>query len=277
VRITNLPGPKPYKSHRSRRFIQALGLLAAVLIGLRHVMPGESTGGSLDAFCPFGGVETLFPYLLTGRTLATTNLLNFSLLLGVVGVSLTAGRAFCGWMCPLGTIQDTLAGWARRASGDAHHVHGKHSPARLPLRVPASIDRPLRYAKYVLLAVILAASIFTALPPAHSICPVRAFFAFHLTGLLVLVLLSFVGLSLLVERGVCRFLCPLAALLAPLNRIAPVHLKSALSCSHCQRCDQECPMGIQDVPDNLRHSECIRCLECLDTCARKDALHLNVG
>jgi polyferredoxin len=277
VSRASLPAPKAYHSYRSRRVIQALGLFAAVLIGLRHILPGESTGGSLDAFCPFGGVETLFPYLLTGKTLATTNLLNFSLLLGVVGISLTAGRAFCGWMCPLGTIQDTLAALARRVTGEARHIRGKQSPARLPLRVPASIDRPLRNAKYVLLAGILAASIFTALPPAHQICPVRAFFAFHLTGLLVLVLLTFVGISLLVERGVCRYLCPLAGVLAPLNRIAPVRLKSAPSCSHCQRCDQECPMGIQDVPDNLRHSECIRCLECLDTCARKDALHLHVG
>jgi polyferredoxin len=35
-------------------------------------------------------------------------------------------------------------------------------------------------------------------------------------------------------------------------------------------------MGIADVPDNLHDPECIRCLECLDTCARPDALVLKV-
>ncbi len=93
-----------------RTIIQILFLLATFLIGLRHLMPGESSkGGAFDAFCPFGGIETLWLYLTTGQTMATTNLLNFAVLLGVLGVSLLAGRAFCGWMCPVGTVQDLLA------------------------------------------------------------------------------------------------------------------------------------------------------------------------
>lgn len=67
-------------------------LVVTLLIGLRHIMPGESAkGGAFDAFCPFGGIETLWLYLTTGQTLKTTNLLNFSILIGVLGVSLLAG------------------------------------------------------------------------------------------------------------------------------------------------------------------------------------------
>jgi polyferredoxin len=36
-------------------------------------------------------------------------------------------------------------------------------------------------------------------------------------------------------------------------------------------------MGIQDVPDNLSDTECIRCLECLETCAREQALTLKIA
>jgi len=72
---------------KSRRAIQWIGVAGAFLLGLRHVMPGEaSRGGSFDSFCPFGGIETLLPYIATGQTLKTTNLLNFSILLGVLGV-----------------------------------------------------------------------------------------------------------------------------------------------------------------------------------------------
>ena len=35
-------------------------------------------------------------------------------------------------------------------------------------------------------------------------------------------------------------------------------------------------MGIKDVPNNLSDVECVRCLECLDTCARDGSLELKV-
>lgn len=89
-----------------RRWMQIAFVILTFLIGLRHIMPGESSkGGAFDAFCPFGGIETLLPYLTTGHTLKTTNLLSFTALIAVFGVSLVAGRAFCGWMCPLGSLR----------------------------------------------------------------------------------------------------------------------------------------------------------------------------
>lgn len=265
---------KPFSLRHSRKTIQWLSVLAAFLIGLRHLMPGESGGGSFDSFCPFGAVETFFPYLLTGHTLRTTNLLNFSILLGVLGVALVAGRAFCGWMCPLGALQDFFAAWARRLSGEKRHIRGKVSPARLPIQLPASIDRWLRYAKYGVLAAILLASLFTVFPPLHSICPVRAIFSFNMTALLWGVLIVFVALSLLIERLSCKYFCPLGALLAIFNKVAPLRLTAGSNCNHCGRCDIECSMGIQDVPDNLSEAECIRCLECMETCSRNDSLTL---
>jgi polyferredoxin len=261
---------------KSRRAIQWIGVVGGSLIGLRHIMPGESGGGWFDAFCPFGGIETLLPYIITGRTLTSTNLLNFSLLLGVLGVALVAGRAFCGWMCPLGTVQDFLAAWGRRLSGERHHIRGKASKARLPLHLPATVDKYLRYAKYLILALILAASLYAVYPPLHEFCPVRAVFSFKLTPLLWSVLAAFLVTSIFVERSWCKYLCPLGATLAIFNKISPVRLVSNATCNNCGRCDIECSMGIADVPNNLTDTECIRCLECLDTCARDGSLELRV-
>lgn len=254
-----------------------MGVAGAFLVGLRHILPGESRGGWFDVFCPFGGIETLLPYIVTGRTLATTNLLNFSVLLGVVGVSLVAGRAFCGWMCPLGTLQEFLAAWGRRLSGERRHVRGKASRARLPLHIPALADKWLRYAKCFLLGLILIASLFALYPPLHIICPVRAVFSFMLTPLLWSVLITFLVTSVLVERAWCKYLCPLGAALAIFNIISPVRLVGDNDqCNRCGRCDIECSMGIQDVPNNLSDPECIRCMECLETCAREGSLELKV-
>lgn len=254
-------------------------IAAAFLIGIRHLMPGEATsGGSFDTFCPFGAIETAWKYITSGQTLKSTNLLNFAILSGVLAVSLVAGRAFCGWMCPLGAAQEGLANLSRRLGGGKRRVRGKLSPAKLPTRLPAKIDRPLRYVKYLVLVGVIIASIFTLFPPLHGFCPARAVFSFKLTsGLLWSVLITFIVTSMLVERVWCKYLCPLGASLALFNKISPVRLSADFqNCNHCGRCDIECSMGIQDVPDDLSSVECIRCLECLETCARKDALVLKV-
>ncbi len=268
---------KSFPIHNSRRTIQWLSVAITALIGVRHALPGDQGGGAFDSFCPFGAVETFFPYLLNGETLKTTTLLNFSVLLGVLGVALVAGRAFCGWMCPLGALQDFIAALSRRLSGDPHPVRGKKSPARFPIRPTGQIDRGLRWAKYPLLGMILAVSLFATIPPLHNICPARAIFSFDPTPLFLIILAVFFVFSLLVERGSCKYLCPMGALLAIFNKISPLRLARESGCNHCGRCDSECSMGIQAVPDNLDDPECVRCLECLETCTRKDSLTLKVG
>ena len=135
---------------KSRRTIQWLVVIGTFVLGLRHIMPGEaSRGGSFDSFCAFGGIETLLPYLFTGHLLKSTNLLNFSALIATLGVALVAGRAFCGWLCGLGAIQDFVTEWTRKLLGEKRHIRGKQSKTILPLCLPAVVDRPLRYTKYL--------------------------------------------------------------------------------------------------------------------------------
>jgi polyferredoxin len=278
---------KPATLMTIRYRIQGLAVLGTFLIGLRHIMPGEASGGgSFDAFCPFGGIETLLPYWLTGQTLKTTNQLNFAILIGVLGVALVAGRAFCGWLCPLGALQDFLARLARRWSGEKRYIRGKQSPARFPTRLPKRVDKWARYLKYGLLALILWVSVTatsTSLstgvyPPLHFLCPIRAVFSFQLTtGLLWSVLITFIVTSILVERFWCKYLCPLGAVLAVFNKITPLRLKVNESrCVDCGRCNTECPMDIEDAHANSRDLECVQCLECLETCAVNETVSLEL-
>ena len=264
-----------------RRTIQYIFLFATYLLGLRHIMPGrESTGGAFDAFCPMGGIETFFPYILTGQTLKTTNLLNFALLIGVIGVSLLAGRAFCGWMCPIGTLQDILAGWARRLSnGGKRQLRGKRSKAKFPMELPPKIDKWARYLKYLVLLVVLIASVWMVYPPLRDICPARALFSFELgEPLLVSVLVTFIITSMLIKRFWCKYLCPLGAFLAITNKFAPLRvIIDKNKCTDCGRCEAECPVNIPAIPENMRNLECVQCLECVETCAVEDTVVLKLG
>lgn len=264
-----------------RRTIQYMFLFATYLLGLRHIMPGrESTGGAFDAFCPMGGIETFWVYVTAAHTMKTTNLLNFAILIGVIGVSLLAGRAFCGWMCPIGTLQDMLAGWARRLSGGGERViRGKRSKTKFPLDLPPKVDRWARYLKYLVLLITLAASIKAVYPPLREICPARALFSFELgEPLLVSVLITFIVTSLLVKRFWCKYLCPLGAFLAITNKFAPLRVAiNKNSCTGCGRCEADCPVDITPIPENMRSLECVQCLECLETCTVDDTLELKLG
>lgn len=273
--------PKSFSLHKSRRMILAFSMALTLLIGLRHVIPSSkgSLGGSFDAFCPFGGVETLYVYLTSGQTLKTISLLNFSILIGVLAVTVVAGRAFCGWMCPVGGIQEMLTGWMRRLTGGQRKIRGKRSKARLPIQLPPKIDRRLRYFKYVILAAILIASTSAVYPPLHQLCPVLAIFGFSLTTpLLWSVFVTFIVTSLLINRFWCKYLCPLGALLAVFNKISPLHIAVDNNhCVACGRCETDCPMDIVHAWENTSDPECIRCLECVETCAVPNALTIELG
>ena len=262
-----------------RHIIQNVFVMITVLLGLRHILPGrESTAGAFDVFCPMGGIETFIPYIQHGHTLKTTSLLTFAILIGVLAVALLSGRSFCGWMCPLGTLQDMFAGWARRLSGGKRHIRGKRSTARFPTTLPPKVDRWARYLKYLVLLAVIVASTMAVYPPLRPICPTRAVFSFQLTPLLASVLLTFIATSMLVKRFWCKYLCPLGAALSIFNKFAPLRVKIDQNrCPHCGRCDAECPMDITPIPENMRSLECIQCLECLETCTVKDAIELRLG
>jgi polyferredoxin len=270
----------PHLLSSIRKGMQYVFLTTTTLIGLRHILPGKAAnGGSFDAFCPFGGVETLYAYFTTGHTLKATSVLAIALLISVLGLSILVGRAFCGWVCPVGTVQDLLTRLARRLSGGKkNRRRGIKSKARFPLQVPPKIDHWLRYLKYFVLLGILIASTMTIYPPLYHFCVVRAIFSFHPTLLLMSMLVIFIVTSMLVQRFWCKYLCPLGALIAITNKFAPIRIViNKDNCTACHRCEAECPVDIVPIPENMRSLECVQCLECLETCAIPDTLDLKLG
>ena len=69
---------------------------------------------SVDAICPFGGIESLYSLIFQGNFL--NRVLSSAIILLIITMVLVfiSGRSFCGWICPLGTMQGIMNGLGKR-------------------------------------------------------------------------------------------------------------------------------------------------------------------
>lgn len=221
-----------------------------------------SCPGALGA-CPIGALQTS---LGRGHTIPFY-VLGLMMLFGVV-----LGRVVCGLLCPFGLVQDLL-----------------HKIPLPKYKVPAKIDRPARYIKYLILIfmVILLPAFLVDDTGVGSpffckyICPAGTLEGglFHmaanaalrgLAGILfhfkLFVLVVIVLASIVIPRPFCRYLCPLGAFYSLFQRFAFFTMDfEEKKCVGCKKCEHSCPMAVE-VTKNINSTECIRCGKCRDVC-----------
>ena len=222
--------------------------------------------------CPIGALQAAvgspqyrFSYYIVG----------FLLLLGML-----LGRAICGFLCPFGWLQELL-----------HKIPTKKFSSRKL--------KPLRYLKYGILVVmvcmlpVLAANDVGIGDPffCKYLCPqgvlegaiplslvnpsIRAalgkLFSWKLS-----ILLTMIVLSVLFFRPFCKWLCPLGAFYALLNRMSLFRMQvDRDKCVSCGQCAKACKMDV-DVTKTPNHTECIRCGMCARACPTC-AVHFRYG
>jgi len=226
---------------------------------------------------PINWILSLDP-LTALTTVLATGTLYAPLLWAVVTVVLTAmlGRFFCGFACPLGTLNQ-LTGWVSRLWTTRE------------TRIRDNAHHRLHAFKYLLLAFFLACAAFGSvqsglldpLPLLHrsinlTLLPLadsgfqalsdepRAYESAWFLGA---VLLAVIGLNMVRPRFFCRFLCPLGALFALTARFAPWRMgkTEAHRCGECRLCDEYCEGGCRPSGEIVA-SECVLCMNCLERC-----------
>jgi polyferredoxin len=82
-----------------------------------------------------------------------------------------------------------------------------------------------------------------------------------------LMVVAAVLLNLYIPRFYCRFICPLGALFGVLNRFSiwRIRKEDMEACKDCRLCEQNCE-GACQPSTQIRVSECVLCLNCLDDC-----------
>ncbi len=286
-----------------RKISQALFLLLFLFLFLQtESKGGDELGYPVRIFLDFD------PLLFVSTLLsshAVTVAFYFSLILVIATILL--GRVFCGWVCPLGTLNNLAGALKKNAS---------------------NIVRPQWFRiKYFILIGLLASSLFT-LQPAGILDPisflirslslslypafnyaVRAVFdavyqvnppviidlseAFYsllkksvlsfqqpyfLQGFFLgLIFLLVLGLNLIEKRFWCKTLCPLGALLGLLSRWALLRRSVSEGCNSCGACAPHCQGGaVAEGNGSWRSAECIYCLDCDDPCP-VDAVRFGFG
>jgi polyferredoxin/NAD-dependent dihydropyrimidine dehydrogenase PreA subunit len=277
--------------HRYRRVFQILFLL--LFLGLLTL-----------TFWPLGSVF-LSSFLLADPLLAVNSVANgvirweFLLALPVLVSPLFLGRAFCGYVCPLGFMVELFG--PRRERHPGPRVRGvlrKMPPFVLVLTVflilfgsavflvfdPISLstrsattllypalDRGLRLAGDVAYEI---PALQGSVDRTTDILTGRLVFSNGLAYKLQLVMLvMFVGIltvSYIERRLWCRHLCPLGALLGVVGRGAIYgRVVDDRFCSTCEACVAVCPMDA--VREGGASTDCSRCqlgLECADACTK---------
>lgn len=284
-----LPGPALRARQRriewSRHLVQAGFLLTVLLIGWEFVrwVRGleQGTAATGDAAVRPPGVEGFLPIaaLLSLRHLVATGEVHpvhpagLVILLLVIALGLLAKKAFCSWVCPIGTLSELLASLSRRLF-------------RRKLGLPRALDLPLRSLKYLLLAFFVHAVFFRMGPaavadfldsPYNRVADVKMLYFFErLSPLGAKLLLALAGLSLVIPYAWCRYLCPYGALLGALSLLSPLKVtRDAASCIDCGLCTKACPSRLPVARlQRVRSDECFACLSCVAACPVTRALRV---
>jgi polyferredoxin len=196
------------------------------------------------------------------------------LLLTFLSMAFLFRKAFCGWLCPIGTIAEYL--W--RAG---KNLFGRN------FFLPRWLDLPLRSLKYLLLGFFVwAISTMSMIgirdfmqSPYGLIADVKMLNFFrHIgeTGLIVLGLI--VAASLIVPNFWCRFLCPYGALLGLTSWLSPMKIRrNPEPCIDCAKCAKACPSALPvDKLVKIQSVECTGCLECVVVCPAENALGMSL-
>jgi polyferredoxin len=259
---------KLYPADKIRRPVQIFFFVLIALIAVNHTLSeaGKSlipwiSGASLHAVCPFGGIVTVYELMTAGRFVQKIHESSLVLATGVFLSAIFIGPAFCGWICPFGSIQEFFS-W----------IGKKLFKKRFGKLIPAKLDRVLVFFRYIVLAGVVVLTAYSTKLVFQEVDPYYALFQFW-TGEVAITAYIVLGtvllLSLITERPWCRYACPYGAFLGLTNlfRIIPIR-KNPSKCISCGKCDRECPVGIEVSSKTvIRDHRCISCLKCTSDAA----------
>jgi polyferredoxin len=267
---------------RMRHAVQVAFLLLNLWIGVQFyfwVRYFETAGESpyvprpagVEGWLPIAALMNLKYFIVTG-VVPDVHPAGMFLLVAFLFISVVFRKAFCSWLCPIGTLSEWL--WKGGAA-----TFGR------TYRLPRWLDASLRSLKYVLLLLFLwAVGSMSAVDlrqflasPYGLVADVKMLEFFRSAGrTTVLVCSTLVILSVLTRNFWCRYLCPYGALMGLVSTASPMRItRDPISCIDCGKCAKACPSLLPvDVLRTVKTPECNGCFTCVAVCPVKEALEM---
>ena len=173
----------------------------------------------------------------------------------MIAVTIAFGRVFCGWLCPVGGLLNTLA-WLMPSRLSRNQ--------RLLQSAGSSLKQMRWYWLAALLAMLAAGTSWPLLlTPFHLIS--QGIYEIWQNRLPWLIIVPVLLAVLLFPRFWCVYVCPIGLVLAGLSRWRK-RLVITNKCSQCQACRHVCPMSAADPEGRQITQDCMLCLRCRDIC-----------
>lgn len=200
-----------------------------------------------------------------------------------LGASLLFGRIYCSTVCPVGTLQDIVAGLRMRIPALRRNYRYRH---------PMQFRIPLMVALIVCIIIGITAVSFTvqpwniyenivtlfrpslrAQPWIHAGISVTTGIVAGIVSLLLIVVWAWIG-----GRGFCNTICPIGTALGAVDSFTLFHIEiDPDRCTSCLRCEEVCKGEcVKVVSRYVDNSRCVRCFNCIDACP-DDAIRFQIN
>lgn len=188
----------------------------------------------------------------------------------IVG-AIIIGRMFCGFVCPMGLIQDIIY-----EIRQALKIKG-YTPTEKTYQI-------LKILKYEILALFLGGAFFGF--DFCNICPAIITstqfggYKHNIYIASVAIIIVFIG-SFFKRRFWCN-ICPMGYLVGLFSKVSIFRLKKdCTACTECRACYEACPMGIKSIytereKEDITTTNCIMCGECVKKCPEDNAIYMSV-
>ncbi len=239
---------------------------AVVLLTLSFIIGGFVLGALPNPIQPINQL------LLALRGIGVNvTLVPMIIALGLLLLStLVVGRAFCGYACPLGAMQELLSHFKFKASAAGQQsVKG----------AVAVSERAAKYIRVVVLAVLVAITLIWGIAIIQLTSPFLGFRVFVQPGIVaiaipVAMLAAIAVASVFVYRPWCRLACPFGTLAWATSKFSKYKLHRTAACTDCGLCEKVCPVG--EAARGSSKASCFLCNRCVEVCP-KGAISLQKG
>ncbi|MCK9407766.1 MAG: 4Fe-4S binding protein [Bacteriovoracaceae bacterium] len=225
----------------------------------------------VEGFLPISALMGLMHWIYSG-TLNTIHPAGSVILIGFIASSVIMKKSFCSWMCPIGTLSESL--WMLGQKLFKRNIN-----------IWRWLDYPLRSLKYLLLFFFVYAIAAMSVndleifinSPYNKVADIKMYLFFaEITPFALWAIIALMLFSIVIKNFWCRYLCPYGALLGLAGMLSPFRItRIKESCIDCELCTKACPSNITvHTVKQVWSDECTSCLRCVEECPVKETLVL---